>query len=250
MSKYELYYTEVLPTNSESAIFEQRESGVFHTPYETETIFYSYIRQGDINKVKSALKSFLANGVVVGRLSKDNLRQMQYLAVCCITLAVRYAIQGGVDETDAYNLSDTYIRKVDEFTMPDKIIDLLMDIFLELTAKVYDSLDKQSYPCAVTKCIHYINKNLHNKITVTDLANECGLTPDYLSALFKKHTHTNISAYIMKCKLEASKALLNGKYNYSSIGYYLSFASESHFINRFKKEYGITPRQYANSLKY
>ena len=169
---------------------------------------------------------------------------MQYLAVCCITLGTRYAIKGGLDESIAYNLSDTYIQQIDKLTSPDKILYFLAEKTIELAKKVSKSKKLIKYPAPIIKTIQYINKNLHNKIAIKDLAKFCNLSPDYLSSLFKKSTGLNLSSYIMKQKLEASKALLIKDYDYSTIGYYFSFCSESHYINRFKKEFGMTPLQF------
>lgn len=245
-----LNFIVVLPSDGNSQLFSQRESGVTHTPYEIEAIFYSLIRSGDVKKVSESLDSFFDNGIVVGRLALDNLRQIQYWAVCCITLATRYAIQGGLNETDAFNLSDKYIRSIDKLTTQEQIIAFLAEKAIELTEKVNLSHCKLEYPNAISDCINYIYKNLHTKLTVPLLAEYCCLSPDYLSALFKKTVGINLHSYILKQKLEAAKTMLNGKYEYSSIGYYLGFSSESHFIASFKKQFGVTPKQYAKSLRY
>lgn len=100
------------------------------------------------------------------------------------------------------------------------------------------------------KCISYIKENLEKKLTLGGLSKVCSLSPDYLSALFKKTTGQNISRFILRQKLELSKSLLKGKYDYSEISCYLSFCSESYFIYCFKREYGVTPREYAKALKY
>lgn len=241
---------EMLPKDIKHPMFEQRESGRTHSPYETEMRFYMSIRQGDVIKVRRAMDDFLASGIVAGRLSNDSLRQMQYLAVSSVTLATRFAIQGGLDQMEAYNLSDNYIRQIDSFCSPDEILQFLKVKALELTALVAKEKEKKSYPASVKLCMHYINKNLHGKITLSNLSDECGLSADYLSALFKKTVGENVSRYILNKKLEAAKELLDAKYNYGALGYYFSFCSETYFISCFKRRYGMTPREYSNSLNY
>lgn len=248
MNKDGLFYIEVL--SEQDTLFNSRESGVAHTPYETEAIFYSKVRAGDVEGVKAAFSDFISSGVVVGRMSSNPLRQAQYWAVCCITMGTRYAIQGGLDEATAYNLSDVYIRSVDKMENPEQVTDFVTAKALELTAMVRDCRFRGDYPAAVVRCINYISKHLHGRLTVPQLAAECNLSPDYLTVLFKKYTGMSVSAYVTEQKLEAAKAMLNGKYEYSAIGYYLGFSSESHFISSFKKKYGVTPKQYAATLKY
>ena len=100
---------------------EQRERGQLHTAYETETAFYSCIRAGDVQGVEKMMWECLKAGVFVGRMSTDALTQTKYFAVCCVAVACRYAIAGGMDETDAYLYSDDCIMRVDKMTDPEEI---------------------------------------------------------------------------------------------------------------------------------
>lgn len=236
---------EVLPS---SQIFEQRENGKVHTPYETEILFYSGIQSGDKARVQAMLEALLDTKIITGKMSENPLRQMQYWAVCCIALAARYAIQGGLDETIALNLADRCILQIDRMTDGEEIFSYLLQKCMELTDMVAASRENSQYPYAVRHCLHYIHTHLHEGITCGLLAKECKLSPDYLSALFKKHTGIPLAKYIRKQKLHAAKDLLDRAHAVSDIAYYLGFCSESYFITCFKTEFGITPRQYADTL--
>ncbi len=238
---------EILKNNS---LFDERESGKTHTKYEIETMFFSCIKNGDIPAVKNALETVLSEKIITGKLSENSLRQMQYWAVCCVTLATRYAIQGGLDETEAFNFSDECIQKIDLMTKESEIIGFLRNKSIEITSLVSKSKINANCPYSIRKCVHYINTNLHNKLSVEILAKECSLSEDYLSALFKKSMGVTISQHIRKKRLEAARSMLNGKNSCSEVAYYLGFCSESYFIKCFKEEYGITPSKYAASLNF
>lgn len=226
--------------------FEQRESGVTHTPYQIEKMLYICIKEGDIIKLEKALSTSL-DIIFVGNLSNDNIRQMQYLAVSCITLAIRYSIEGGLDEFEAYNLSDKYIRTIDSLYSAEKIFFLIHHAIKELTLKVKNSKPLLYYSPAVKKCIHYINMNLNNNITIDILAKECNLSKSYLCSHFKKITGRTINNYIISNKLEASKKLLIETKSISMTSYSLGFCSESYYISLFKRHYKVTPKQFINA---
>lgn len=57
----------------------------------------------------------------MGRMSDDELMQHKYMAVSTITLATRYAIQGGLNETKAYEFSDRVIKTIDKLTDKNEI---------------------------------------------------------------------------------------------------------------------------------
>ena len=225
-----------------SDLLTQRESGRTHTPYETEQLFYGCIQSGDVASTRQMMQHLLAQTVVAGKLSGDPLRQMKYWAVCCITLATRAAIAGGLDETTAFNLSDESIRAVDAKTAPQDILPFLQKLCLELTGLVAQSRSQRAYPPAVRKAIHYIHANLHSKLTVGVLAEICGLSPDYLGALFKSCVGQPLGKYLRTERLKAAKQMLMQSQNSTSeIAYLLGFCSESYFIKCFREFFGCTP---------
>ena len=243
MKQGELLNIQILP-HADNPSFEQRESGVTHTSYQEETAFFSFVQQGNVEMVKQRLEAYLSSGIVIGRLSNNSIRQMQYRAVCCITLGIRYAIQGGLNEMQAFNLSDRYIMQVDAFTTGEEIVEYLKRIVLEITSLVHEAA-RGNCPMKIRRCLDYIDRHLHEPVRLADLAEVAGLSEDYLSKLFKKHVGKTVRDYIMEQRLEAAKAMLRGKCDPKRIAYDLGFCSQTYFIACFRKAYGITPRQYA-----
>ena len=243
MKKEKWVKMDILPA-AENIIFEQRESGVTHTPFQLEHILYIAIQNGDAEVVETAIENYLKHGLVVGRMSLNNTRQMRYWAVACISIAIHYAILGGLDETDAYNLSDTYIRYVDGLTDVEECVTYLKTKAVELVTQVRESKERNVYSPIIKKCLHYIHIHLHERLSITELASQLGVSRDYLSTLFKKEMKRTLHAYILHEKLEASKQLLMQGESYNTICYSFAFCSETHYITCYKREYGMTPGEY------
>lgn len=235
---------ETLPDERENIEFWERENKKSHTSYETEILFYSSIMHGDTEELGKYMQQMFADGVIVGRMSEDSLRQTKYLAVSSITIATRYAIQGGLPEMEAYNLSDSCIREVDLMENELQIIDFLTKKSFEITNMIKNIRTRHNYPSSIRKCVTFIDKNLHSKISLEELAEESGLSKDYLSQLFKKVTGVTVTEYIKKRRLSSAKQLLDRGTTLGDTAYGLGFCSESYFISCFKKEYGITPKEY------
>lgn len=232
----------------ESHIFDERENGVIHTPYELETTFLSSVKKGSRTDVKLMINNMADSGITIGKMSSDNLRQIKYWAVSSFTLISRSAIQGGLDETTAYNYADNCITDIDKMIKTDDIVEYVIQKCIALTDMVAESRENSVYPQPIRKCLHYINTHLHEKLDVVTLSKECGLSEDYLSYLFKKNMGINLSKYIRTQRLQASKEMLKVNYSVSDIAYYLGFCSESYFISCFKKEFGKTPKQFRNQI--
>lgn len=236
---------QIVPKTPRGTVFEQREGAVCHTPYQLESEFYSCIERGEVTLLESKMQEYFQNGFVIGHLSDNSLRQMQYWAVSSVTLAVRAAMRGGLDELYAYNLSDSYIQQIDVLQTPEQIVSFLTEKAVELTALVAKVHGRLAYSPHVRRCIAYIEQHLHEKLTVVALAEHAHITSDYLSAIFKKETGASLSAYILSRKLREAQLLLENGYSCEQTAYTLSFCSESYFIACFKKAFGITPRAYA-----
>ncbi len=219
-----------------------------HTPYSAEIRLFSCVQRGDIEALRAEFEG-LSSLVVAGIMSNDETKQYKYLAVSAITLATRYAIQGGLGEKEAYDFSDRVIMLIDEKNCPEEIIFTLATEIASLTEKVKDSRKHMTGSPHISKCKRYINENISEKITVKELARECGISPDYLSQIFKQETGENLSTYITRRKLESAKAMISENISGKEIAKCLAFSSESHFITLFKKHYQMTPTEFAAMLK-
>lgn len=79
--------------------FLSREDRVRHHRYVEEMKQYDMMRSGDINAIAESTR--LWDSGLYGYLSDDPLKNAKYRFVTTITLATRFAIEGGMDEEDA-----------------------------------------------------------------------------------------------------------------------------------------------------
>jgi len=229
----------------EQSIFGDSEK---HTPYRDEVRMLSCVQQGDVAQLFRALGS-IDRTINTGKMSENDIVQSKYIAVSTITLATRYAIQGGLDEKTAYSFSDEAIMKIDGLTDKDGIFACLGERMLTLTKMVGDSRKKPKRSPYIKKCVFYINENICKKITVGEIAEFCGISADYLSQLFKEEIGENLSSYILRRKTEKAKEYLISGMTMKEISTLLGFSSQAHFSASFKKYSGLTPKEFCNISK-
>lgn len=244
MNYEELMSIKVIPKDIAKSQSKSLVNNLYHTPYKDEIRLFSCIKQGNLKKLIFEMTQLGIQNITVGQMSDDELKQQKYMAVSFITLATRYAIQGGMNENNAYSFSDSFILKIDKAKNKAAVNSLIVDAAIELTNKVNLCQKKFNYSPHIRKCVAYINKNLNEKLTVNSVAKYCNLSSDYLSRIFKEEMGVNLSAYITHQKLEMSQTLLFEGYDSDNISYLLGFSSQSHYISLFKKEYGITPGEF------
>ncbi len=234
-----------------SAMFDQREQLDDTVHYRLESQLLHCVRKGEPEELKSLFSEFVLGERSVGYLSKDPLRQAQYLLVAGVTLATRSAIEGGLPEIEAYNLSDVYVQKADQCRKADDVLALFASAIYDFAKRVQQAKTHRkpySYPIAL--CIEYISDHLHYQITLEELAKRCNLTTQYLSSLFRKETGATLTEYILNEKLETAKQMLTySELTLAEISQCLGFCSHSHFTGHFRKSYDMTPREYRDSSR-
>ena len=82
-------------------------------------------------------------------------------------------------------------------------------------------------------------------VTIKDIADSLGFSPDYISHGFKKTTGYSPMEYLIRCRIGYAETLLiSGDYPVSYVAMEAGYENVSYFQTVFKKIVGITPRRY------
>lgn len=235
--------------SSNDFLYEARETGKTHTSFHYELLLFSSIKNGDIHGVESSLDLYKKSGLIIGHMSDNPIKEIHYWAVATIALAIHYAILGGLDESEAYQLSDQYIQEIDHLQTMDECLDYLCTKAIDLVTKIKENSIPHCYSNLINNCIHLIHINLHSRLKIESIANALHVSRDYLSQAFKRETGISLHQYILNQKMDAAKDMLSSGMSINATSYTLCFCSESHFIQSFKRKYHITPASYIASLK-
>ena len=93
--------------------FLRKEENILRAPYNPELEFYSVIKSGDVKTAEQLCKDTFTDKKGLGVLSKDPMQNLKYHFVITIAIIARYCIDGGMDVSTSYALSDFYIQKAD-----------------------------------------------------------------------------------------------------------------------------------------
>ena len=239
-------YASKLNEHLSRTLFLHRETNETHERYEEELDRFSAIHEGDARKAQAIVDTFRAN--TYSHLSADPIRNKRYLFVVNATMATRFAIEGGVPMETAYNISDLFIQRMDQYNTAEDTCDLLetmIQTFVQQVIQHRSSPGKKQLSPSVIQGMDYIHKHLHDPLSLTQISREVHLSPTYYSALFLRETGSHISEYILQEKIQAACNLLcYSDYSGAEIASYLAFSSHSHFGKQFKKITGMTPSEY------
>jgi YesN/AraC family two-component response regulator len=230
----------------ERLLLSERDNEVSRFAYNAEINRYSLIAAGDLEGLKKDLeRTRKSTNFRRGVLSSDNLNNEKYHAIIMTALVSRFCIEHGMDIAVSYTLSDIFIRKIDRALTAEAVRAVADEVRIEYCTRMRDLSKKQVVSRYVVLAIDYIRTHVQEPITVEQVANELSVNSSYLSKLFKKEMGKSISEYIRDSKIEIAEHMLRHLDDTSlQIANYLGFSSQSHFIQVFRKQTGMTPEEY------
>ncbi len=108
---------------------------------------------------------------------------------------------------------------------------------------------KAEKPELADQAIAYVEANLQHKITLSDAARELFVSPGTVSRLFQHKMGVSFYRWVTHRRLIEAKVLISENIPIESVGLRVGFSDHSSFYRAFRKEYGISPRQYRNLLE-
>lgn len=236
-----------VPYGKEGCLFAIRENtGQGGTLYEKELDAYSCVARGDTGNVTAAFEALIKEKTACGGLETNNLDEAKYRAAEIINISARYAAQNVADEGFCIGFADECVSEIDRLTGREEIYRILIEKAAQLAHYVENERESRKYPYIIRKAVEYINANLSKNLSVCEVAEICGISPDYLSVYFKKTTGERMTAYIRRQKLILAKDILGERIRCADAAKRLSFCSESYFVKCFRDEFGITPKKWQN----
>ena len=250
--------------------YQEKEQGFLFSGEAHPILELTYVDQGALHSVVEGQDILLKQGDLV--IYGPNQWHMQYaeIGVAPRFVTITFDISAG-------DLSSLLNRK---FTAPQHTVTLLqqmlqeqekMDAFssniilsrLELLLLLLLREDKEprAGKLQTSNAVHseneiirqaqqYISSHIREKLSVPLVARQVDVSPSYLTALFHKNLQISPGEYIRRTKLQESKQMIReNNLNFTEIAAELQYSTVHHFSRQFKEKFGITPTEYAKSVR-
>lgn len=211
-----------------------------------EFLFYRAVAAGMIDAVQdNCSRGAFENMEGAGRLSDNPVTNLKYHFVVTAAMLTRFCMEGGMAMEEAFSLSDEYIRRMDCCNNMAEIVYVHDQMALDFVCRMRTLKKNAASSKQVADAIDYIYVHLMERITINDLAAAICVSPAHLSRIFKQETGISVSEYIRQRKIDMAKNLLRfSAYDFADIAAMLSYSSQSHFIQHFRSQVGMTPKTY------
>lgn len=213
----------------------------YYYPLDQEYQLVNCIKIGDLDRAKAIIDTVFKHNFVAKSISVPMTKCLMFNMVSTVVKAVNEMGNSG---------EGNYLEEL-------KIIERLLgcDTAAELRAELEEILTsicsdlqqkKKHHQDLVTKIVSFIRSNYADEnLNISMIGDHFGLTPAYISAIFKRGTGEGLLAYITKIRIEQAKLLLKeNKLNLNEIARKVGFINSHVLIRTFKKIEGITPGKY------
>ena len=250
--------------------YQEREQGFIFSGESHPMPELTYVDQGSLHSVLEGQDTLLKQGDIA--IYGPNQWHMHYAD---IGVAPRYVTitfdLAGIDlepilnrkfvaPQQAVSLLQQMLReqeRMDEYSN-DMIISQLSMVILTLLreasrptgAKLQTSNAVHGENEIIRQAQQYVSTHIREKLSVPLVARQVDVSPSYLTALFHKNLQISPGEYIRRIKLQESKQMIReNNLNFTEIAAALQYSTVHHFSRQFKEKFGITPTEYAKSVR-
>lgn len=185
--------------------------------YELNTELIRQVSEKICNEYSIEKRILSQKDYYIGRKNKDLIRILNQIMCEFIK-----------DKVDLKFLIDLHAQELVYILMQNKGIYRLLNT-------------ESNHP--VNRAIRYMKDNCLAPYSIRQLSYDLDMSESYLCRYFKKIIGISPNEYLMKLKMEKAKELLREK-SVTETAFDLGYDNISYFIYLFKKEFGITPKQF------
>ena len=227
--------------------FDEMTEAEVHMDAEEEKLKMA-LQKGDEKEGKEQIHQMLHS-----LAEKEESAQKLYLTVVEILKILRNYYTEMCRKKEGENLGEMKIiftRRADLYRF--KHLEELEQYLFEITERLCRREEaSQTRNTIVGEILEYIDQNYYQNISLKELAeNKYFVNYSYLSRIFGQETGMTFSRYLISLRLKkAAEFLENEDMKINSIAFEVGYNDVSHFIQSFKKAYGMTPEEFRSVKK-
>lgn len=222
-------------------LFEEQHGNVYFK-FDDEKLLHQAIELNDRELAESIIFNLLNTHLKSKKPTNSILlNEFKYILLNTITRIL---------DSEGYDF-EYFANKYQE---PFKLINsndtnLLYDgfsgVFYELFNTIFNTIEVTT-DTTTLNIIKYIDENALSDLTLNQVAENFNLSEQHISRLLKQNSNIRFKSYITKIKLEKAKELLiEPDCRVNEVAEKIGYSNVNSFIRVFKKEIGVTPKEYS-----
>lgn len=179
----------------------------------------------------------------IGAAAAPMRRSVAY-ATIVRTLARKAAEQGGVPPMLLSTISARYEQKMYAAANNEELR-AMIPVMIREYCELVRTVQSEHYSPPVRSAVHNIQRNYAAPLTAAQLADEAGVSPNYLSSVFRRETGMTISQFLACQRCRKAASLLRGSaLPIQEISRSVGYMDSNYFVKVFRRYYHMTPGEY------
>jgi two-component system response regulator YesN len=198
--------------------------------------------QDDVKKVVDALLNDISS---MKASFKDYQMYLMEVTAAINKLSRNFQLNAG----EIFGTNVTLYEEVLRLKSLDSVRNWIEEICIRLMNHISDKRQNTT-EMLLEKAKYYIKNNFGDSdLSIQKLADHLHISPSYMSMIFKKDAGLTFLKYLVNIRLETAKELLgNTDLKTSQIAEKIGYPEINYFSYFFKKNFGMSPREYRNKL--
>ncbi len=215
--------------------------------YAFENNMIRAVEQGQLHVEKQLIAAFSVNAFE--KRVQDPLRNAKNYGIIMNTLLRKAAERGGVHPMHIDRTSSEFARRIEEMASLDRNTELMCEMFRAYCRLVQEHATA-GLPDVVRTAMLNVNADLSADLSPHALAEMQGISPAYLSTVFKRATGRTLSDYIRERRMEHAAHLLGStNLQIQTIALHCGIMDVQYFSKLFKRQMNLTPSDYRASRR-
>ncbi|SFA72975.1 two-component system, response regulator YesN [Cohnella sp. OV330] len=201
-----------------------------------ERQFFDRIRLGQWEQVEADVQELLRRSESEGA----DLLLGQQRALELLWLASRVLLEMGVEtESPLFSVQARDYRQLRAETA----------LLLARMRQAFETHQEQVKPDAIQQIKQYVYEHSHEDISLEAIGKRVGLSPFYISKLFKEQLGVNYIDFLTECRIDKAKKLMGDpERSLKEITFEVGYHDPNYFSKVFKKMCDVSPTEYRKTL--
>lgn len=161
-------------------------------------------------------------------------------------------------DNNKYELFISIVKKIHDSDSQEFGADILsntyfIQLLIEIARLSISNVNTQPFNTSdfskIEPVLEFLKSNLHNKLSLNDIARNFYVSKYHLCHQFKEYTGFTINEYLINSRIIQAKKYLREGLSVQEAGEKSGFNDNSHFIRTFSKLSGISPGKYSREYK-
>lgn len=148
--------------------------------------------------------------------------------------------------TQAHSIIETSFDPLERQTA---LIDVLARLINRYGQSANGAPLREQPTADMRRALDLIHSCFDERLSISQVASAVGLSEYHFMRSFRRKTGMSVHGYITQIRLQAAKERLAQGMTSAQTAISVGFFDQSHFTNRFRANFGVTPKRYAEACR-